>query len=85
MTQSEINIAISSKPPSQYLTEALNQCNGGGLKYGGITLKSEMLENWKMNCIPENTVNMTIDDYEEFLEERRYLMAQKIKRYFAVL
>ncbi len=38
-----------------------------------------------MNCIPENTVNMTIDDYEEFLEERRYVMAQKIKRYFAVL
>ncbi len=85
MTQSEINIAISSKPPSQYLTEALNQCNGGGLRYGGITLKPEMLENWKINCIPENTVNMTIDDYEEFLEERRYLMAQKIKRYFAVL
>ena len=34
--------------------------------------------NWKINCIPENTVNMTIDDYEEFLEERRYLMAKKI-------
>ncbi len=85
MTQSEINIAISSKPPSQYLTEALDQCNGGGLKYGGITRKDEMLENWKMNCIPENIVNMTIDDYEEFLEERRYLMAQKIKMYFSVL
>ena len=41
--------------------------------------------NWKMNCIPENTVNMTVDGYEEFLEERRYLMAQKIKSYFAVL
>jgi len=41
--------------------------------------------NWKMNCIPESIVNMTIDDYEEFLEERRNLMAQKIKKYFAIL
>ena len=52
---------------------------------GGITCKNEILEDWKMNCIPDNIVNMTVDDYEEFLEERRYIMAQKIKRYFAVL
>jgi len=38
-----------------------------------------------MDCDPESTVNMTLEDYEEFLEERRYIMAQKIKRYFAVL
>ena len=50
-----------------------------------INMTSFFARNWKMNCIPESIVNMTIDDYEEFLEERRYLMAQKIKKYFAVL
>jgi len=85
MTQSEINIAISDKPPSQYIKEVFEQCNGGGLKYGGITSKDELVNNLKMSCIPEGIMEMGIDEYDLFLSKRRELMAQKIKAYFQSL
>jgi len=85
MTQSEINIAIGAKPPKQYFNELLAQCNGGGLKYGGITTKDELYTNLKMNCIPLEIFDMDVQNYDEFLEKRRYLMAQKIKEYFLKL
>ncbi|RMG82620.1 MAG: hypothetical protein D6707_02600, partial [Bacteroidetes bacterium] len=85
MTQSEINIAIGAKPPAQYMSEVLNQCNGGGLKYGGITEKEELYRNLKMNCIPEDIFEMDINNYNEFLDKRRKLMSDKIKTYFEKL
>jgi len=85
ITQSEINIAIRDKSPSQYMKEVFDQCNGGGLKYGGITSKQDLLENMKMNCIPEGIEEMKIDEYDLFLNKRRELMAQKIKTYFQSL
>ncbi len=85
MTQSEINIAIGAKPPAQYFKEMLDQCNGSGLKYGGITSKKDLYTNLKMNCIPKSIFDMDVDDYEYFLEERRKLMALKIKNYFSKL
>ena len=85
LTQSEINIAIGAKPPAQYFKEMLDQCNGGGLKYGGITSRKDLYANLKMNCIPKSIFDMDVDDYERFLEERRKLMALKIKRYFSKL
>ena len=85
MTQSEINIAIGNKPPAQYFQELYEQCNGGKLKYGGITKKDELLANFEMNCIPTESPLLTIDGYDKFLEQRRILMAQKIKNYYRSL
>ena len=85
MTQSEINIAIGAKPPIRYMGEVFEQCNGGGMKYGGITDKNDLLENLKMNCIPEEIVKTDVDKYDIFLEKRRQLMSQKIKKYFSLL
>ncbi len=82
MAQSEINISIGAKPPELYFKEIFEQCNGGKLKYGGINSLEELKENLAMNCIPENIATM---NYNEFLEERRKLMAQKIKKYFEML
>ncbi len=81
-TQSEINIKIGEKSPKEYLSEVLKQCNGGELKYGGITDKKELYKNIKMNCIPEEIFNMEIGDYENFLAIRRKLMAEKIKNFY---
>lgn len=83
--QSEINIAIGNKAPSDYFQELWDQCNGGGLKYGGITEKNELAENLSMNCIPNGMENKTIEHYDDFLQERRNLMALKIKKYYAKL
>ena len=43
---------------------------------------NELKENFEINCIPENFMEMTVDDFEDFLKERRILMAQKLKKYY---
>jgi hypothetical protein len=85
LTQSEINIAISDKPPEKYFAELAAQCEGGKKKYGGITDLDAMRENLRVSCIPERFLAGDIPDYDTFLEERRKLMAAKIRRYFAKL
>ena len=82
MAQSEINIAIGNKEPRIYFNQLLEQCCEGPKLYGNITDMDELKENFCMNCIPEGVENMTVEDYPEFLTERRRLMAQKIRRYF---
>lgn len=84
-TQSEINIKIGKKSPKEYLTYVYEQCNGADLRYGGITEKTKLFENLNENCIPENTKDMDFDDFETFLQERRKLMAKKLKDYYESL
>lgn len=85
VAQSEINIAIGAKSPTSYFNELAEQCHGGLKKYGGITDKAEMLANLGMNCIPAGMLDGEIKDFEEFLAERRRLMALKIMAWFEVL
>lgn len=82
LAQSEINIAIGAKAPKDYFAELLNQCEGGKKKYGGITDLDELKDNLRDHCIPEGIFNSLADNYTQFLEERRKLMAAKIKKYF---
>lgn len=85
VAQSEINIAIGKKPPSRYFRELGEQCRGGEKKYGGITRRSEMLANFRMHGIPEEMLDGEIPDYDDFLAERRKLMALKIRSWFEAL
>jgi len=85
ITQSEINIAIGDKEPQKYFSELLDQCQGGGKKYGNITTVKEMKENFWMNAIPDGMESITVNDYRFFLSRRRMLMAEKIKEYFKSL
>ncbi|MEW6574178.1 MAG: DUF262 domain-containing protein [Bacillota bacterium] len=85
VAQSEINIAIGDKAPEVYFTELLAQCQGGKVKYGGITDMEELKSNLRMNCIPESVLQGNTLDYDRFLDERRRLMAAKIKTYFQAL
>ncbi|MEW6619673.1 MAG: DUF262 domain-containing protein [bacterium] len=85
LAQSEINIAIGDNPPETYFEELAEQCRGGKKKYGGITNFEEMKANLKASCLPESLLDGTIPPYDDFLEERRKLMAQKIKTWFELL
>lgn len=85
LAQSEINIAIGDKAPNVYFKELAEQCDGGKKKYGGIVRNGEMCANLEMHCLPESMLNGHIPSYDEFLEQRRRLMAQKIKRWFEAL
>lgn len=80
--QQEINIKIGKKSPQLYLQEVVEQCKGGNLKYGNITDLKELHDNLSAHCIPKTIFDMTLDDYEDFLEQRRKLIAAKIKDYY---
>ena len=79
ITQTEINIAISDRAPELYLGQMLEQCSGGDQLYGGITSREELERNLAMHCIPVTVLDAPSLNYEAFLEERRKLMALKIK------
>ena len=84
-TQQEINIQIGSKPPKEYMAEVESKCNNGDIKCSigtGIDNMKSLKENLKENCIPESIFEGTVDNYELFLEQRRKLMAEKIKEYY---
>ena len=85
LAQSEINIAIGAKAPAIYFKELVQQCSGGTRKYGGITDLAELKANLEENCIPETMLTDALPDYDAFLEERRRLMASRIKKYFKLL
>jgi hypothetical protein len=82
-TQSEINIAIKDKSPKEYFNKIIKQCDKGSkLFYGGITSLEELYDNLRANDIPLNVMEMESEDYPKFLEERRRLMALRIKKYY---
>lgn len=81
-TQSEINIKIGNKPIEKYLTEVKDQCNGGGLIYGGITELNLLYDNLKQNAVPDTIFGMTTEDYQAFLMQRRVKMAEKMREYY---
>jgi hypothetical protein len=85
LAQSEINIAIGDKPPEKYFKELAEQVNGGKKKHGGITDEADLRANLRASCIPESMLGGTIPDYDDFLDERRKLMALKIKTWFEAL
>ena len=85
LAQSEINIAIGDKPPERYFAELAEQVKGGKKRYGGIIDEAEMRANLRASCLPEPMLDGQIAIYEDFLEERRKLMALKIKTWFEAL
>ena len=85
MAQSEINIAIGDKEPEKYFSELKKQCETQAAKYGAIIDIEQLKDNLKDNCIPLTLLDGTPVTYEDFLIERRNLMANKIRNYFKLL
>ena len=84
-TQSEINIKIKDDAPCVYMELMKKQIAGGDLSYGGITTEDDLKRNLAENCVPEEFMDMDIWGFPEFLEKRRYLMAQFVKKYYEAL
>ncbi|MBM9514998.1 GmrSD restriction endonuclease domain-containing protein [Desulfogranum marinum] len=85
MMQSEINIAIKDRAPNVYFSELAEQCQDGNSVYGGIVDTQDLQDNFTMHCIPAGMEDKDIDDYEDFLKQRRKLMALKIRDYYKML
>ena len=83
--QSEINIKVGNKPPQDYFKLINDQISKNNKLVSGISSQSELLENLKANCVPSEIMQMSIEDYPEFLTLRRRLMATKMKDYYFAL
>jgi len=80
--QSEINIKIGNKPPKEYFNLIKQQMIENNRQVSGILTEQELLDNLKMNCVPMEIMDMSIDDYQDFLTMRQKLIANKIKDYY---
>lgn len=74
-----LNIKIGKKSPNEYINEIIKG------KYSTIESEDELVDNLTQHCIPANLREMTVDNYPEFLEKRRKLMAQKMKKHYQSL
>lgn len=83
--QKEINIAINDTAPATYFSELLIGCADGQPAYGGIDTSDELQENLEAHCIPEGIGTSIFENYDDFLRERRKLMAAKIRAYYQSL
>jgi hypothetical protein len=85
VTQTETNIKIRDREPSVYFADVVKQTKGGELSYGAINDASELAVNLATNCIPEGLHKMNLGQYDDFLSDRRKLMAAKLKSYYQSL
>lgn len=77
-----VNESIGKKAPKEYFNIALEQCKTKEALCGSIVDEQQLFNNLEMNCIPTTVLNMEDKDYPQFLEKRRLLMAQKIRKYY---
>ena len=80
--QSEINIKVGNKAPKVYLSEVQSQIESGVKHISGISSIPELNQNFKDCAVPSDIIDKSVDDYEEFLQRRRQMMAKKIRDYY---
>lgn len=85
MTQSEINIRIKDESPKMYMSKVLEQIATKQPYIGGIITQKELEETFQQTGIPQEFINYDVNNYQEFLEKRRILMANKIKEFYTGL
>ena len=78
----QVNKAISDDSPTVYFTKAKQQCKTKEIELGNISDESLLLSNLSENCIPNGIDKMDVSSYDNFLSERRKLMAALIERYY---
>ena len=77
-----VNESIGKKSPKEYFNIALKQCQTKVAECGSIIDEAQLYKNLTDNCIPEGVFEMGHEDYSSFLEQRRMMMAKKIRRYY---
>lgn len=78
----QVNKAISDDAPAVYFTKAKQQCKTKQIELGNISDASLLATNLAENCIPNSIDQMDVSSYEDFLRERRKMMAALIEKYY---
>lgn len=80
--QSEINIKVGNRAPSEYFETIKAQIDSNNKMVSGISSQEELKANLISNCVPIDIMQMSINDYPDFLSKRRVMMANKIRDYY---
>lgn len=81
----QVNKAIGDDAPFVYFEKVIKQCDAKEIVLGNISDSDNLNINLDENCIPKEIVSMDVDNYDEFLIERRKMMAKLIERYYKSL
>lgn len=84
-TEQSINIKVGKQPPEKYMKRVKEEIGENKVNLTSITSLEELDKNFKQNDIPTSLSHSTFEDYENFLAERRKLMAKRIKSYYEKL
>ena len=82
LTETPINISIKDRTPGDYMALVDEQTRDGAMRLGEITDAADLSANLSANAVPESLRTTTAATYQDFLEERRGLMADYIRRYY---
>jgi hypothetical protein len=84
-TEQATNIKVGMLTPKEYLDKVKAQINSGINGISTLDTETSLQENLVNNDIPEIIEEASHLVYEDFLEERRRLMAKKLKVYYGQL
>ncbi|MCG5547527.1 GmrSD restriction endonuclease domain-containing protein [Halorhodospira halochloris] len=82
LTETPINVAIKDHPPKEYMSWVQDQISTGKLRIGEITDQADLADNLRENAIPDFIGEVSAQNYPEFLEARRKLMAAMIREFY---
>jgi hypothetical protein len=84
-TEQATNIKVGMLAPKDYMKRVAEQMETGVMDISSITTKEQLQENLTRNDIPASLLMAEYAHYDDFLKERRQLMAHKIKQYYEQL
>ena len=82
LMQQEINIRIGCKAPVDYMGSLMEGIQKGEMRLGAITSQEELSANLEENAIPEILIDGQLENFNEFLSQRRQMMSKLIERYY---
>ncbi|WP_153846632.1 MULTISPECIES: GmrSD restriction endonuclease domain-containing protein [Sphingobacterium] len=81
-TEQNTNIRIKDHAPQLYFGRIKDAISNKSIELGTIDSHEDLIQNLIENDIPESVINRDHTTYAEFLQERRQLMSQRIKKYY---
>ena len=68
--------------PAVYFARVKQQCEDKRIVLGNISDEELLAVNLAENCVPSNIASMDVSSYDDFLIERRKMMAALIEKYY---
>ena len=91
-TEQQINIKLGNLAPKEYMAKVVDEIKVKEIaikdnksyesEYSSIKSQDVLIDNKALNCVPKSLDTSDHTHYNEFLSQRRQLMAQKIKAFY---